>query len=182
MDIDLIQKAWDFATTKHQNQLYGNKPYITHIGAVVNEVYCARPYIPTSDSLYTLIPCAILHDTIEDTDTTHQDLVSKFGHPIADGVLALTKDKSVGGKSIQLTDSLDRIVEQPIEIAIIKMADRIANLGTPPDNWSIDKIVSYYYQSIEIYDRLEYANFVIAGRLKHKIKLYAKNVHPSQLK
>jgi (p)ppGpp synthase/HD superfamily hydrolase len=182
MDIDLIQKAWDFAAKKHQDQFYGDKPYIYHIGAVVNEVYYARPYIPTSDDLYILVPCAILHDTIEDTNTTHQELINEFGYPIADGVLALTKDLSVGNKSTQLTDSLDRIVDQPIEIAIVKMADRITNLGEPPYAWDIKKIVSYHKQSIEIYDRLIYANSILAGRLKLKIELYAKNVHPSQLK
>jgi (p)ppGpp synthase/HD superfamily hydrolase len=68
---------------------------------------------------------AILHDTIEDTDATYDDLSDKFGSRVADGVLALTKDSTLPSKSAKMADSLQRIEAQPIEIAIVKLCDRI---------------------------------------------------------
>lgn len=60
------------------------------------------------------LQCAI-HDTIEDTDTTFEQLKSEFSLSVASGVRALTKDTSLP-KHEQMEDSLRRIKEQPLEI------------------------------------------------------------------
>lgn len=89
------------------------------------------------------IQCAILHDVIEDTEFTYQDIKIEFGENVANGVLALTKEKSILLKDQQMKDSLKRIKHQPYEIWIVKMADRISNLYHPPFYWKKEKMVLY---------------------------------------
>lgn len=83
---------------------------------------------------------------LEDTDTTYPELVRTFGPAVADGVLALTKEDSVGTdltpyqrKERRMADSLERIKAQPKEIWMVKMADRITNLQPPPKQWTPER-------------------------------------------
>jgi (p)ppGpp synthase/HD superfamily hydrolase len=95
-----------------------------------------------------------------------------FGPPVAQGVLALSKDKTLT-KSRQLGDSLRRIREQPREIWMVKLADRISNLQPPPSHWTIDKIWRYHTEANEIYRALKDASPYLASRLVEKMTNYA---------
>jgi len=169
---DLIIKAWFFASHAHKEQKYpGQKlPYITHIGNVVLELMGAADSL---ENLDLAICCAILHDTIEDTKVTYQDIEKEFGKTVADGVAALSKDVSIGSKEQQMQDSLNRIKKQPKEVWSVKMADRIANLGEPPHYWSRDKKESYLKESKVILANLQEANSKLANRLSKKIENYS---------
>ncbi|MCJ8271434.1 MAG: hypothetical protein MJK04_18805, partial [Psychrosphaera sp.] len=96
-DQDQYIKAWNFASVAHNQQLVPgtDNPYINHIGLVAMEVMsaCSRQTIvrSTSEQATLAVLCALLHDTIEDTTTTYDDLVEQFGLEVAKGVLALTK-------------------------------------------------------------------------------------------
>ncbi|WP_320043055.1 HD domain-containing protein [uncultured Desulfobacter sp.] len=117
------------------------------------------------------VQAAILHDTIEDTDTTYDELFSEFGQPVADGVLALTKDEAIE-KQHQMSDSLRRIKRQPIEIWMVKLADRITNLQMPPANWTIEKRRNYLDQARLIWEELKSGNKFLSTRLNEKIQVY----------
>jgi (p)ppGpp synthase/HD superfamily hydrolase len=117
------------------------------------------------------VSCALLHDTIEDTDTSYEQIESIFGIRVADGVAALSKNPALA-KSQQLLDSLQRIAAQPIEIWMVKLADRITNLQTPPPHWTPDKIVKYRDEAIEIHTHLHTASPFLATRLAQKIQTY----------
>jgi guanosine-3',5'-bis(diphosphate) 3'-pyrophosphohydrolase len=153
-----FSKAWSLAAVYHQHQKYGDLglPYLTHIGDVMLETICLLADHRDSD---LAINCAILHDTIEDTHANY-DLIDKlFGAPVADGVQALSKNPQLGSSWDKLTDSIDRILKQPPEIAIVKMADRIANLRQlPPRGWNEKKIDTYINQSIELHSRLNHVD------------------------
>ncbi len=111
---------------------------------------------------------AYLHDTIEDTKTTYEDIKNIFGKDVADGVLALTKDKSLSHEE-KLDDSLSRIKKLGRrEVAAVKIADRICNLFEIPVHWSKQKAQNYIEESIKIEKTLGYAS----PRL-HKILLGA---------
>ena len=88
-------------------------------------------------------------------------------------IQALTKDKSLP-KAEAMADSLARIKKQPQEIWMVKMADRIANLGPPPDYWDVQKILTYRDEAMRIHDELKGANEHLAERLKRKIMDYRK--------
>lgn len=142
---DIYLKAWNFASVAHQAQRMpggSNVPYLNHIGAVAMEAMTAICHgkINATD---LLIQCAVLHDVIEDTRFSYEDLKKEFGIDVADGVLALTKNKNLASKQAQMEDSLMRIIQQPPEIWMVKMCDRIINLQAPPKHWDQVKIKSY---------------------------------------
>lgn len=118
--------------------------------------------------------CAILHDCIEDQNVAHSDLVSHFGKSIADGVLALSKDKNIP-KSEVMTDSLARIRKQPVSVWCVKLADRISNLQTPPAHWSSEKCLAYRTEAQQILDALGSANQRLASWLLSSIETYIPN-------
>jgi (p)ppGpp synthase/HD superfamily hydrolase len=119
------------------------------------------------------LQCALLHDTIEDTATTYEQVRDAFGAKVADGVLALTKDGALE-KSLQMADSLRRIREQPHEVWMVKLSDRITNLQKPPHFWKPEKIARYRQEARQIYDALREASPFLAARLAQKIERYQK--------
>ena len=174
---DIFNKAWYFATLAHDKQTYGGQlkdshiAYINHVGSVAVEVIWALQTSKESYNADLAIQCALLHDVIEDTQHTYEDIDSQFGKEVADGVLALTKDELIS-KDNQLIDSIDRIKLQPSEIWIVKMADRITNLYHPPFYWDGEKINAYKEEALVIYNELHTANKCVANRLLNKIKEY----------
>jgi (p)ppGpp synthase/HD superfamily hydrolase len=172
-------KAWHFATIKHAGQTYGGSEpdekltYINHIGSVATEIVWALHHSDEIIDADLAIQCAILHDTIEDTDTTFEELKTIFGEDVADGVLALTKNVKLGHKKDQMSDSLTRIKAQPKAIWMVKMADRISNLYHPPHYWDNTKILAYANEARLIFSELKDANTVLNIRLKEKIDNYA---------
>ncbi|MEY3444833.1 MAG: hypothetical protein RLZZ519_3114, partial [Bacteroidota bacterium] len=93
--IDTLQDVWQLATELHDGQKYGGPrqgqqiEYINHIGSVVFEVMAALQQTQEMNAELALT-CAILHDTLEDTGITLEEIRSQFGTAVADGVLALT--------------------------------------------------------------------------------------------
>ena len=174
---DLYQKAISFAAIAHKNQMVPGKQYsyVVHFSEVAMEVMLSQHDDgtgPASDiDLGLALQCALLHDTLEDTETTYDQLKEAFGWAVADGVLALTKNKDLD-KPLQMVDSLRRIVLQPKEIHMVKMADRITNLQEPPSHWTPEKIRSYQNEARLIYDYLKDCCEFLARRLEIKIEDY----------
>jgi (p)ppGpp synthase/HD superfamily hydrolase len=75
-------------------------------------------------------------------------------------------------KSQQLIDSLERIKQQPIEVWMVKLADRISNLQPPPPHWTQEKILRYRDEAIEIHTHLQSASPFLSTRLAAKIQTY----------
>jgi (p)ppGpp synthase/HD superfamily hydrolase len=117
------------------------------------------------------VQTALLHDVLEDTQVTYLELAQVFGKKVAEAVLALTKNDSLT-KEAQMLDSLERIKSQPNEVWIVKMADRIANLGPPPHYWNGNKISRYREEAIQIYNTLHTASDYLSKRLMEKIDAY----------
>lgn len=80
-----LKEIMEFAYSKHEGQMYGNKPYAYHLDCVANKVREKGLY-------HVCLYVAYLHDILEDTDTTYQDLIRLgIGYEIAEAVLAITK-------------------------------------------------------------------------------------------
>ena len=137
----LYQEALKFAALKHSksNQTIpgSSLPYVVHLSNVAMEVLIAAKYTKKFN-LGLALQVGLLHDTIEDTNTTADELSKHFGDSVADGVLALTKNKLLP-KVQQMSDSLSRIKEQPKEIWAVKLSDRITNMQSPPSNWRLSE-------------------------------------------
>ena len=99
-DPDKFVKAWNFAALTHKAQTVPGTelPYINHVGNVAMEVMTAAALSNNIDHPNLLIQCALLHDVIEDTEYSYQDILNQFGASVASGVQALSKDDSIPTK------------------------------------------------------------------------------------
>ena len=175
-DQDQYTKAWNYASVAHGNQCMPGSTvsYLNHIGNVAMEALAAVCGPEEVEYPNLLIQCALLHDTIEDTFVTYEDLKLEFGSGVAEGVLALTKDKNLTSKQEKMQDSIARILAQPEEIWMVKLCDRITNLQPPPERWDKGKIQMYYEESKIILDQLGKANKQLAQRMTRKLGKYKK--------
>ena len=165
-------RAYRFAAEAHLGQTVpgSDLPYVAHVTLVSMEVIAALEVESGRDGDLA-VQCALLHDVIEDTAVTYERLRAAFGERVSLGVLALSKDENLD-RSLQIRDSLSRIRQQPQEIWMVKLADRISNLQPPPHDWTKNKIVQYRQEAIEIYDALHAASETLATRLLDKIEAY----------
>lgn len=161
-----------YAALAHHGQLITGTdlPYLVHISLVAMEVSAALIADATRDGDLAL-GCALLHDVLEDTPVSHGEIVQHFGAPIAQGVLALTKDLGLA-KEQQMRDSLQRIQMQPYEVWMVKLADRICNLQPPPAHWDQQRVLRYRDEAQLIHDTLGAASPFLAERLRAKIAAY----------
>jgi (p)ppGpp synthase/HD superfamily hydrolase len=170
---ETYQEAMRFAGEKHAGQQVPGTTanYLLHISCVAMEVLQAHREEPDFDLPFAII-VAILHDTLEDTETSPEELEQRFGSQVRDAVQSLTKDGSVTGKKERMADSLKRILGQPKEVAIVKIADRITNLQEPPDYWTAEKRAAYLEEAGEIAMTLSGKHAFLDKRIRQKIDNY----------
>ncbi len=175
MTQEIYQKAIKFAGEKHQNQKVPgtNTNYLLHISNVAMEIFLAYIENANFDINYA-IQLALLHDTLEDTDTKFSELADIFGEKVAVGVQALTKDENLSSKNEKMIDSLNRINKIETEVGMVKLADRITNLQEPPKHWTKDKIQKYLNEAELINATLNNKNKYLNNRLEVKIAEYKK--------
>jgi guanosine-3',5'-bis(diphosphate) 3'-pyrophosphohydrolase len=182
MDIQKkYQEVIKFATAKHVEK--GQKvpgtvlPYVVHLSNVAMEIIIAS-FHSENFNLSFAVQVAFLHDTIEDTDTTLEEIEDKFGNEIAMAVSALTKKQKSGlTKEQQMRDSLSRIKELPFEVWAVKLADRITNLQPPPTYWDNEKKIIYQKEAQLILNELKAGNEFLARRLEKLIQEYGNYIN-----
>lgn len=141
----MVIKAMAFAADKHRNQRRKDadaSPYINHPIALahmlVNEGSIEDPDV---------LCAAVLHDTIEDTETTADELKEHFGEKITSIVLEVTDDKSLPKHARKQLQIEHAPLISP-EAKLVKLADKICNLrdiiSSPPANWSKDRKQEYF--------------------------------------
>jgi len=181
--IDEVQRVWNLASRLHEGQKYGGQregeevDYLSHIGSVTFEILNA---ISRDEEMHAdlAIKCAILHDSIEDTEQSFEGVKELFGIEVAKGVMALTKNASLDSKEEMMLDSLRRIKQQPKEVWAVKMADRICNLCPPPYYWDKEKKVKYQKEAQLIHTELKEGSKYLAERLEKKISEYS--IYPAK--
>jgi len=171
---DKYIQAWNYASQAHIGQFVPGTDiaYINHLANVAMEAMSAIALNTDIENPDLLVQCALLHDTIEDTGCSYSDIEQLFGAATAKGVSALSKDKNLATKAEQMEDSLQRVLQQPAEIAMVKLCDRITNLQPPPKHWNTEKIAKYQKEAILILESLGAANDMLSQRLQLKITNY----------
>ena len=166
---DRYLAALRFAAEKHLPQKFPGTdlPYLMHVVTVASEVVTHLPVLKLDDPDLA-VGCALLHDTLEDTPATYDEVAQRFGKAVADGVDALTK-RDVPDK---MADSLRRIRLQPREIWVVKLADRIANMDAPPHYWTAEKKRAYREEALVIADALGGAAPALDARLRARVASY----------
>ena len=167
---DLYVKALNFAARAHGSKLTPIKlPYVVHLASVCMELIRALEAEPSRDGDLA-VPCALLHDVLEDTTTPRADIERAFGARVAAGVDALSK-KDVADP---MGDSLNRILAQPPEVAMVKLADRITNLAPPPPHWTPEKIAEYRAEAETILRELGAASPFLTRRFQERLAAYPR--------
>ena len=128
-DLALIEKAYRFAEKKHEGQFRkSGDPYITHCLGVA-KILAELEVGPTT------ICAGLLHDTIEDTGTTKEEIEKEFSIEIATLVEALTKVTRLSDyKNVEFTAENHRKIfvamARDVRVIIVKLADRLHNMRT----------------------------------------------------
>lgn len=169
---DHYQKAIRFAAEKHgaKNQIVPGTdlPYLMHLSTVAMEILLAPSH---SFNMEFAIQVALLHDTIEDTDTSFEELERIFSREVAEAVAALTKTEGLPSDQ-KMRDSLERIKMLSHEVWAVKLADRITNLQPPPAHWDREKRLKYKKESEVILSALAGGHAYLERRRAEKIEAY----------
>lgn len=143
--LELLSRAEAFARVAHANQVRGNRakePYVNHLREVAELVSTSR------GSLEEII-AAWLHDSVEDTETTLEQIHEQFGPSVSEIVLGLTDKPEWEGLPLleRKTLQAERVAGETASIKRVKLADQISNtrccILDPPTNWSAEKVRDY---------------------------------------
>jgi guanosine-3',5'-bis(diphosphate) 3'-pyrophosphohydrolase len=154
-----LLRAASFAANKHTGQTRKGddaQPYINHPLEVANLL----TNIGNVEDFDVLI-AAVLHDTIEDTETTKEEITELFGETVCGYVLEVTDDKSLpkhNRKQLQV----DHAPHLSTGAKLIKLGDKISNITdvmtNPPADWSIERRLEYINWGVNVVDGLRGAN------------------------
>lgn len=169
---DVYQKAIAYAASKHKDQkMPGTQSsYLVHLSNVAMETLIAAQHTPDFELSFA-VQVALLHDVLEETATSFEELQAEFGSKIAEAVLALSKNMVLAPEA-RIPDSLERIKQQPKEIWAVKLADRISNMQKPPAHWDTGKMIAYQKMARLILSTLKGGNAYLEKRLENKIRDY----------
>ena len=158
-DLGLVLKAVKFATWKHRDQKRKDakgSPYINHPVALA-EVLWDEGGVRDA----TVIASALLHDTLEDTETSPAELKGAFGAQIAAIVEEVT-DVTWLAKSSRKRLQVARAGRSSPRAKQVKLADKICNLrdilASPPKGWSIERKREYFDWAKSVVDQVRGAN------------------------
>ena len=154
-ELALLLRALAFAAHKHRDQRRkdaGASPYINHPIALADVLVNEAGVTDVG-----VLCAALLHDTVEDTDTTHDELVGAFGERIAGIVAEVTDDQTLPKaerKRLQVAHApgLSR------QAKLVKLADKICNLRDvaerPPASWDLARRREYFEWARQVVDGL----------------------------
>lgn len=153
--LGLIMHALAFASHKHRDQRRKDaeaSPYINHpialANILTNEGGVRDPIV---------ICAALLHDTIEDTETTADELRATFGEEITAIVLEVTDDKSLSKAERKRLQVVHAITASE-KAKLVKLADKISNLRditlSAPVGWEIERIREYFDWAKAVIDQI----------------------------
>lgn len=154
-ELALLLKALAFAAHKHRDQRRKDadaSPYINHpialADVLVNE---------GGVSDVEVLCAALLHDTVEDTATTHEELVDGFGSRIARIVAEVTDDKRLP-KAERKRLQVEHAPHISHEARLVKLVDKICNLRDvaerPPAGWDVPRRREYFEWAKQVIDGL----------------------------
>jgi guanosine-3',5'-bis(diphosphate) 3'-pyrophosphohydrolase len=162
--METVLRAAAFAAEKHRNQRRKDEeasPYINHPITLAHILVRARVEDPV------VLAAALLHDTIEDTKTTHDELEIVFGHEIANIVAECSDDKRLD-KLERKQAQIDHAGKISHKAKLVKIADKIANVsdidGAPPAGWSLERKREYFDWAKKVVDQMRGANAALEAR------------------
>tara|TARA_Y100000590_G_scaffold55664_1_gene58296 strand:+ start:1891 stop:3633 length:1743 start_codon:yes stop_codon:yes gene_type:complete len=147
---ETLSKAYSFALNAHKNQVRDSgDPYLSHPVAVANILMDLKLDSAT-------IATGLLHDTIEDTNTTYKIVEKEFGKEVADLVDGVTKISELEGKIIENSkaENIRKLIlatSKDIRVLLVKIADRLHNMRTLDSIVNEEKKIRIAKETMEIY-------------------------------
>ena len=161
-DYAKLLDAARFAAEKHNDQRrkdISSSPYINHPLALAQLLA-----VDGGVSDVEVLMAALLHDTIEDTETTADELRARFGERVTGIVLEVTDDKSVP-KARRKELQVEHAPHKSDGAALVKLADKTCNLrdvaSTPPADWSLERSREYFDWAKRVVDGLPPVNLAL---------------------
>jgi guanosine-3',5'-bis(diphosphate) 3'-pyrophosphohydrolase len=157
--ISLILRALKFSAEKHSNQRRKDKaasPYINHPINVLETLWRVGNVRDAA-----VLAAAVLHDTIEDTETTATELEAAFGEEVAGLVMEVTDNKSLP-KEVRKQLQIDHAPDKSPGAKQIKLADKLCNVhdisSSPPAHWPLQRREEYLDWTEKVVSGLRGAN------------------------
>ncbi|KAM9318273.1 guanosine-3',5'-bis(diphosphate) 3'-pyrophosphohydrolase MESH1 [Pholidichthys leucotaenia] len=170
-DALLLLETVHFAAEKHRSQRRKDpegSPYINHpIG--VARILSHEGGVTEVE----VLQAALLHDTVEDTDTTHEELEAKFGPTVARIVWEVTDDKSLP-KQERKRLQVEHAPHCSRQAKLVKLADKLYNLRDLnrciPMGWTSERVQEYFVWASEVVKGLKGTNPVLEAMLEELFK------------
>ena len=171
MSNQLILKAAHFAAQKHRDQRRKDEdasPYINHpisVAKIISEIGNVEDP--------EVLAAALLHDTIEDTETTIDELIDNFGERVCSLVQEVTDDKTLP-RLQRKQRQIDHAKEISEGAALIKLGDKISNVtditNTPPTNWDSNRRLEYFEWAEKVINNCPKVNTSLEKYFKYSIQ------------
>ncbi|KAL7417602.1 hypothetical protein BDY24DRAFT_375417 [Mrakia frigida] len=165
-DMALLLHTLNFAANKHSFQRRKDpscSPYINHPIGVSNFI------ANSGETDVVVLQAAILHDVLEDTDCSFQELQLAFGSEVADVVMECTDDCTLGGlerKRRQVATAAGKTARAQQ----VKLADKLHNVlsiqSAVPTGWTVQRVQAYFRWAKEVTDICKASNPTIAASLQ----------------
>jgi (p)ppGpp synthase/HD superfamily hydrolase len=160
--VQRIFAAAKFAAQKHATQKRKGaaaEPYINHLIEVAELIAGSSEQLDTN-----LVMAGLLHDTLEDTATTAEELERAFGSDITALVVEVTDDKSLP-QEVRRTLQVENAPSKSVRAQVIKLADKISNLrallASPPTTWSTERKRQYFAWAQQVVSALPAPNPIL---------------------
>jgi (p)ppGpp synthase/HD superfamily hydrolase len=174
-DVHQMMDAIHFAAEKHQTQIRKDQfhtSYLNHLLSVAHQLIDVGKV-----RNHEIIIASLLHDTLEDTTTSYQELISHFGKRVADFVQEVTDEKNLP-KEERKRRQIESASLKSAGAAQIKLADKWDNLHdllkSPPLGWSEERIRAYFDWAQKVIQALPWVNTNLLRAAQEVIKEYYK--------
>lgn len=144
--VEVLARAYRFAAQWHADQRRpAGEPYVEHL------LQALEVLLEGGQSSPDLLVAALLHDVVEDTDCTLDEVRERFGDAVADHVAWLTKPETPpgGDPAVARAEYLRRLADAPLPVLAVKLADRYSNVQHLDMHPRADKRRRYYRETVE---------------------------------
>lgn len=164
-----LMDAMGFAAIKHdgQRRRYTGEPYIAHCMRVTENLAALGKYISITDEM---LMAAVLHDTVEDTDCTIDDIRGRYGDIVAEYVFALSIDPEAGSRRQRYAKYTAQLHAAPAPVQYIKACDIMDNLAGIRAH-DPDFFIVYQREACTIAAALDKLHFELREKLASEIGL-----------
>lgn len=172
-----------FAAEKHSAQRRKGNPAEPYVNHPIEVAHLLAEIPARLDP--TLLIAGLLHDTVEDTNTTRAELAERFGEDVASLVMEVTDDKSLP-KRVRKALQVERAPLKSARAQNLATADKISNmrstLTSPPSDWTVQQRQDYFEWAKAVVDRFRAVDPALKAEFYRTYQRYPRDCggHPTE--